>query len=108
MTVAPGDTVEIVAPLDALDSQLYYQTLLGGDGLPVMQAQFETITSTWLLTDAVAEPEPGVQQVTWQVPEDATGAIHGYYLLSDTRSIVWAWLRFEVNAPAVTSGAPGP
>ena len=105
--VAPGDTVEIDAPVDALDSQLYYQTLLGGDGLPVMQAQFESITSTWLLTDAVAEPVPGVQQVTWQVPEDAEGAIHGYYLLGDTRSIVWAWLRFEVTGAPGSSGAAG-
>jgi len=105
--VAPGDTVEIDAPVDPLDSQLYYQTLLGGDGLPVMQAQFEPITSTWLLTDAVAEPVPGVQQVTWQVPEDAADAIHGYYLLGDTRSIVWAWLRFEVTGAPGTSGAAG-
>ena len=95
--VAPGDRVKIYAPVDPLDAQLYYQTLIGGDGLPVMQAQFETLVSTWLLTDATEEPVSGIQEVTWQVPEDASGAIHGYYLLSDTRSIVWAWLRFEVS-----------
>lgn len=105
--VAPGDRVKIYAPVDALDAQLYYQTLLGGDGLPVMQAQFETLVSTWLLTDATEEPVPGIQEVTWQVPEDASGAIHGYYLLSDTRSIVWAWLRFEVSGGPGGSGGSG-
>ena len=100
VAVAPGDTINIHAPVDAFDAQLYYQTLLGGDGLPVMQAQFESFSSSWLLTDAVDEPTYGVQEVTWEVPVDASGDMYGYYLLSDTRSIVWGWLRFEVAGAA--------
>ena len=105
VVVAPGDTINIRAPVDPLDAQLFYRTLIGGDGLPVMQAQFETFGSSWLLTDAAAEPTDGVQEVTWEVPADASGAIHGYYLLSDTRSIVWGWLRFEVAGGSGVSGS---
>lgn len=105
VAVAPGDTVDIRAPVDPFDAQLYYRTLIGGDGLPVMQAQFESFSSSWLLTDAVDEPTYGVQEVRWEVPTDATGDIYGYYLLSDTRSIVWGWLRFEVADGSGVSGS---
>ncbi|HEY0132829.1 MAG TPA: hypothetical protein VGB85_02080 [Nannocystis sp.] len=104
VAVAPGDTINIRAPVDPFDAQLYYRTLIGGDGLPVMQAQFESFSSSWLLTDAVDEPTYGVQEVTWEVPAGASGEMYGYYLLSDTRSVVWGWLRFELSG---VSGVPG-
>ena len=104
VAVAPGDTINIRAPVDPFDAQLYYRTLIGGDGLPVMQAQFESFGSSWLLTAAVDEPTYGVQEATWEVPADASEDIHGYYLLSDTRSIVWGWLRFEVSGGSGVSG----
>lgn len=108
--VARGERIEIYAPVDPFDAQVYYQALLGGTTIE-FQAGYESFTSTWLFTADVApnyagvegegEPQPQpavpVQQVWFEIPEDAPATIHGYYLLGDGRSEVWAWLRFEVG-----------
>ena len=96
--VAPGEQVEMIAPLDPQDAQLYFTALLS-NGVPVLQAQFEVLTSSWLFTDRITGYQWTPQEFRWEVPEDASGAIHAYFLLSDQRSIVSAWLRFEVAEP---------
>lgn len=117
VSVARGEQVEIYAPVDVFDAQLYYQALVGSGVDVVFQAGFESFTSSWLFTADVgpnysgpdagpdaeggADPPTGataVQQVWFAIPEDAPKTIHGYYLLGDGRSEVWAWLRFEVEA----------
>jgi len=114
--VARGEHVEIHAPVDVFDAQIYYQALLGSGSDVVFQAGYESFTSTWLFTadvrpsyaGAVGDSEgdtggpptgaTAVQQVWFVIPEDAPATIHGYYLLGDGRSEAWAWLRFEVRA----------
>lgn len=112
--VARGEQVEIYAPVDIFDAQIYYQALVGSVGNDVVfQAGYETFTSSWLFTADVAPNYAGpdgagdtdapptgasaVQQVWFSIPEDAPPTFHGYYLLGDGRSQVWAWLRFEVR-----------
>lgn len=110
VAVARGEQVEIFAPVDVFDAQIYYQALVGSGVDVVFQAGFESFTSTWLFTADVAPSYAGpgggdelptgttaVQQVWFSIPEDAPDTIHGYYLLGDGRSEVWAWLRFEVE-----------
>lgn len=109
--VARGERVEIFAPVDVFDAQIYYQALVGGTTIE-FQAGYESFSSTWLFTADVAPSYAGegedseglggpltgtpVQQVWFSIPEDAPPTIYGYYLLGDGRSQVWAWLRFEV------------
>jgi len=96
--VLRGEQVQIVAPVDVFDIQLFYQALLGSGSEVLFQATFETFTSSWLFTADVAPDDTMfVQQVDFVVPEDAPATIDGYYLLGDGRSEVWAWLRFEVG-----------
>lgn len=101
VVVAPEEQVRIVAPVDPFDAQVYYDALLSAEGVPLLQPQIETFSSTWLFTTAVSFAYDGTvpQTIDWAVPEGASGAIHGYYLLGDGRTTVWAWLRFEVHAP---------
>ncbi len=105
VVVAPGETVVIDAPVNPVDAQLYYLPYVNNRGSVSVQAQFEAFNSSWLFSRAIAEPSLAVQQITWQVPEEAVEPIHSYYLLSDGRSIVWAWLRFEVVADRRVPGA---
>lgn len=97
VAVARGEHVQIVAPVDVFDIQLFYQALLGNGSEVLFQATFESFSSSWLFTADVAPDDTMfLQQVDFVVPEDAPATIHGYYLLGDGRSQVWAWLRFEV------------
>ena len=97
--VRPGEVVTIEAPVNPLDAQLYYQASVSAGEL-VMLAQFESFGSSWLFSQALAEPTQDAQEITWVVPEEAVAPIYGYYLLSDGRSTVWGWLRFEVARSA--------
>jgi hypothetical protein len=96
-----GARVEAFAPVDPFDAQIYYDALLSGDGAPLLQPQIESFGSSWLFSSFVDfdESDPRPQRTVWIVPEDAPAVLHGYYLLSDQRSLVWGWLRFEVAAP---------
>lgn len=99
VAVRAGDEVEITAATDPLDAQYFVDTVVAVDGAPSFSSGYELLSASWLFTADVApeQSEPGVTR--WTVPEGARGPIHGYYLLSDQRSLVWAWLRFEVEAP---------
>lgn len=99
VAVRAGDEVEIVAPTDPLDSQYFVDTVVPVDGVPSFAAGYELLSSSWLFTAEVdpLQAEPGVTR--WTVPEGERGPIFGYHLLSDQRSLVWGWLRFEVAAP---------
>lgn len=99
IAVRPGELVEIVAPLDPADAQFYVDALVRNGQLNPFTAAFEVMSSSWLFSREVGFAISEPQVIEWRVPADATGAIHAYYLLSDTRAIVWAWLRFEVEAP---------
>lgn len=101
VALGAGARVEIFAPVDAFDAQVYYDALLSGDGAPLLQPQIESFASSWLVSSFVAfdESDPRPQRTVFEIPEDAPAVIHGYYLLSDQRSIVWGWLRFEVADP---------
>lgn len=99
IAVRPGDLVEIVAPLDPADAQFYVDATARNGQLNAFTAAFEVMSSSWLFSRDVQFEISEPQVLRWIVPPDATEAIHGYYLLSDTRAIVWAWLRFEVEAP---------
>lgn len=99
IAVRPGDLVEIVAPLDPADAQSYVDASTTNGQLLGFTANVEVMSSSWLFSRDVPFRVNEPQVILWQVPDDAVGAIHAYYLLSDTRSIVWAWLRFEVAAP---------
>jgi hypothetical protein len=99
VTVRAGEIVEVVAPTDPLDTQYFVDAVVTSDGQPSFASGYELLSSSWLFTADVApaQTEPGVTR--WTVPEAPGEPLFGYFLLSDQRSLVWAWLRFEVEAP---------
>ncbi len=97
--VAPGDEVVIVTPLDPFDAQPYHDVLLPSSTSLVFLPTQELLTSTWLSTGTVEFSVDGPEQIRWQVPEDADDDVYAYLLLGDRRSVVWAWLHFEVQRP---------
>jgi hypothetical protein len=99
VSLRPGERVEIRAPLDPLDTQYFVDAPVIGDALPSFSTGYEFLSSSWLFSADVVQLPTEPQQIQWWVPEDAPAQIFGYYLLSDQRSLVWAWLRFEVEAP---------
>jgi hypothetical protein len=99
VALRPGELVEIHAPLDPLDAQYFVDAVVTGDPLPSFATGYELMSSSWLFSADVVWTPVAPQVTQWLAPEGARGPIFAYYLLSDQRSIVWAWLRFEVAAP---------
>lgn len=103
VTVRRGEEVEIVAPSDPLDAQYFVDAVVSAGAAPSFASGFELLSSSWLFSAEVAPSQTEPQVTRWTVPEDLDApdqpSIFGYYLLSDQRSLVWAWLRFEVAAP---------
>lgn len=99
VAVRPGEVVQVVAPLDPLDVQYYVDALLVSGRLASFASGYELLSSSWLFSADVEWAPIEPQVMRWTVPEDPPAQIFGYYLLSDQRSLVWGWLRFEVAAP---------